>query len=180
MGTCLSTKVLMQIDDLSRGTGASLLAGMTLPVDNVIEAVALNGFVAQLPPDLLLNRNESKAVAWLAIEPADRPWPPIPGKDLSAGPFYIVWTGAKVASIRSDWIKRRRVSAGRSAAWANCFWRASNGPLNRSLNSSIRCWRTASGAPARPDIDAAHAHVRRTASTANEPKRLLIRTWAAL
>ena len=75
---------------------------MTLPVDNVIEAVALNGFVAQLPPDLLLNRNESKAVAWLAIEPADRPWPPIPGKDLSAGPFYIVWTGAKVASIRSD------------------------------------------------------------------------------
>jgi len=75
---------------------------MTLPVDNVIEAVALNGFVAQLPPDLLLNRNESKAVAWLAIEPADRPWPPIPGKDLSAGPFYIVWTGAKVASIRSE------------------------------------------------------------------------------
>jgi mono/diheme cytochrome c family protein len=81
---------------------ASLFAGMTLPVDNVIEAVALNGFVAQLPPDLLLNRDESKAVAWLAIEAADRPWPPISGKDLSAGPFYIVWTGAKVASIRSE------------------------------------------------------------------------------
>jgi hypothetical protein len=81
---------------------ASLLAGMTLPADTVIEAVALNGFVAQLPPDLLRNTDESKAVAWLAIEPADQPWPPIPGKDLSAGPFYIVWTGAEVASIRSE------------------------------------------------------------------------------
>jgi mono/diheme cytochrome c family protein len=81
---------------------ASLLAGTTLPADNVIEAVALNGFVAQLPPDLLLNTDESKAVAWLAIEPAERSWPPFPGKDLSAGPFYIVWTGAQVASIRSE------------------------------------------------------------------------------
>ncbi len=81
---------------------ASLLAGMTLPPDSVIEAVALNGFIAQLPPDLLLNTDESKAVAWLAIEPADHPWPPIPRKDASAGPFYIVWTGVEVGSIRSE------------------------------------------------------------------------------
>jgi mono/diheme cytochrome c family protein len=81
---------------------ASLLAGITLPRDSVIEAVALNGFIAQLPPDLLLNTDERKAVAWLAIEPADRPWPPIPRKDVSAGPFYIVWTGADVGSIRSE------------------------------------------------------------------------------
>ena len=81
---------------------ASLLAGMTLPPDSVIEAVALDGFVAQLPPDLMLNTDNSKAVAWLAIEPADHPWPPIPGSDTSAGPFYIVWTGAEVGSIRSE------------------------------------------------------------------------------
>ena len=81
---------------------ASLLAGMTLPPDTVIEAVALNGFVAQLPPDLLLNTDERKAVAWLAIELADHPWPPIPREDMSAGPFYIVWTGAEVGSIRSE------------------------------------------------------------------------------
>ena len=54
---------------------AALLAGITIPHDNVLEAVALNGFVAQLPPDLLLNSDERKAVAWLAIEPADQPWP---------------------------------------------------------------------------------------------------------
>jgi mono/diheme cytochrome c family protein len=81
---------------------ASLLAGMTLPPDSVIEAVALDGFIAQLPPDLVLNTDNSKAVAWLAIEPANHPWPPIPGKDTSAGPFYIVWTGAEVGSIRSE------------------------------------------------------------------------------
>jgi mono/diheme cytochrome c family protein len=81
---------------------ASLLAGMTLPHDSVIEAVALNGFVAQLPPDLLLNTDERKAVAWLAIELAEHPWPAMPNKDESAGPFYIVWTGAEVGSIRSE------------------------------------------------------------------------------
>jgi mono/diheme cytochrome c family protein len=81
---------------------ASLLAGMTLPPDSVIEAVALDGFIAQLPSDLMLNTDESKAVAWLAIEPAEQPWPPIPEKDVSAGPFYIVWTGAEVGSIRSE------------------------------------------------------------------------------
>lgn len=81
---------------------ASLLAGMPLPHDSVIEAVALNGFIAQLPPDLLLNTDERKAVAWLAIEVAEHPWPPIPKNGESAGPFYIVWTGAEVASIRSE------------------------------------------------------------------------------
>jgi mono/diheme cytochrome c family protein len=81
---------------------ASLLAGMTLPPDSVIEAVTLDGFIAQLLPDLVLNTDESKAVAWLAIEPADHPWPPIPEKDASAGPFYIVWTGAVVGAIRSE------------------------------------------------------------------------------
>jgi len=81
---------------------ASLLAGMTLPPDSVIETVALDGFIAQLPPDLVLNTDNNKAVAWLAIEPADHPWPPIPGKDTSAGPFYIVWTGAEVGGIRSE------------------------------------------------------------------------------
>ena len=81
---------------------ASLLAGMTLPPDSAIEAVTLDGFIAQLPPDLVLNTDKGKAVAWLAIEPADHPWPPIPRKDASAGPFYIVWIGAAVGTIRSE------------------------------------------------------------------------------
>ena len=82
---------------------ASLLAGLTLPPDSVIEAVAIDGFAAQLPLDLLLNTDASKAIAWVAIEPTDRPWPKISGKEQSAGPFYIVWTGPEAASIRSEY-----------------------------------------------------------------------------
>lgn len=38
-----------------------------LPPDAVIEAVALNGFIAQLPTDLLLNADENKAVAAIFV-----------------------------------------------------------------------------------------------------------------
>ena len=81
---------------------AALLAAMAPPADGVIEAVTHDGFIAQLPADLVLNTDASKAVAWLAIEPADHPWPPIPQKHESAGPFYIVWTGAAASTIRSE------------------------------------------------------------------------------
>ena len=43
------------------------------------------------------------SIAWVAIEPADAPWPKIPGKDYTAGPFNIVWTGSGVAAIRSEY-----------------------------------------------------------------------------
>jgi mono/diheme cytochrome c family protein len=79
---------------------AALLVGLNPPPDSVIESVALDGFAAQLPLDLLTNADRAKAVAWLAIEPADMPWPPLPGKAVSAGPFYIVWTGA--TRVRSE------------------------------------------------------------------------------
>jgi mono/diheme cytochrome c family protein len=81
---------------------SALLAGLNPPVDSVIESAALDGFAAQLPLDILTNTNPVNPIAWLAIEPADMPWPPLPGKAVSAGPFYIVWTGASVATIRSE------------------------------------------------------------------------------
>ena len=81
---------------------AKLLAGLDPPANAVIESVALDGFAAQLPLDLLINTDPARAVAWLAIEPDDPHWPMLPGKAESAGPFYIVWTGASVATIRSE------------------------------------------------------------------------------
>jgi mono/diheme cytochrome c family protein len=80
----------------------ALLAGLSPPADSVIESVALDGFAAQLPFDLLVNTDANKAVAWLAVEPADTPWPPLPGKAVSAGPFYVIWIGASAAAIRSE------------------------------------------------------------------------------
>src|SRR5262249_26290769 len=69
---------------------AVLLPGLRAPADGVIETVAIDGFVAQLPLDLVTNTDPAKAVAWLAIEPNDVQWPSLPGKAASAGPFYIV------------------------------------------------------------------------------------------
>ena len=82
---------------------AALLAGLTFPPGSVIEAVAVDGFAAQIPLELLLNTDESKSIAWIAIEPADRPWPKVPGKDYTAGPFYIVWTKPEASGIRSEY-----------------------------------------------------------------------------
>ena len=81
---------------------AALLEGLNPPAHGVIEAVAVDGFAAQLPVDLLVNTDPNKPIAWLAIEPADAAWPALPGKSESAGPFYIVWTGADVATVRSE------------------------------------------------------------------------------
>jgi len=51
----------------------------------------------------LRNPDASKAIAWVAIETADHPWPKIADKDYTAGPLYVVWTGAEAASIRSEY-----------------------------------------------------------------------------
>jgi len=87
---------------------ASLLEGMALPPNSVIEAIELDGFIAQLPLDLVLNTDESKAVAWLAIELADQPWPHVRRKaralarSTSCGP--ALRSGASAASNgRSRW-----------------------------------------------------------------------------
>lgn len=81
---------------------AALLAPFRMPDDSVIESVALDGFAAHLPLDLAMNTDPAKPIAWLAIEPAGTPWPNLPGKTASAGPFYIVWTGAAASTIRSE------------------------------------------------------------------------------
>ncbi len=58
---------------------AKLLEGVAIPPDAVVEAVAQDGFVTQLPRDLVYANDG--IVAYMAIEAADRPWPPIPGKE---------------------------------------------------------------------------------------------------
>jgi mono/diheme cytochrome c family protein len=81
---------------------ASLLAAFRAPAGSVIESVAVDGFAAHLPLDLVMNTDPAKPIAWLAIEPAGAPWPPLPGKSSSAGPFYIVWTGPIANTISSE------------------------------------------------------------------------------
>ena len=81
---------------------ADLLDAAAIPADTVLEARATDGFAAQLPMDLVRNRDPAAAVAWLAVEDPARPWPALPGKTVSAGPFYLVWVGRQAASVRSE------------------------------------------------------------------------------
>ncbi|MEK6425304.1 MAG: cytochrome c [Burkholderia gladioli] len=81
---------------------ADLLDATTLPADSVLEARATDGFAAQLPMDLVRNRDPARAVAWLAVEDPARPWPKLAGKPVGAGPFYLVWLGKGAASVRSE------------------------------------------------------------------------------
>src|ERR1700688_2796530 len=57
---------------------AKLLEGVAILPDAVVEVAAQDGFVTQLPRDLVYANDG--IVAYMAIEVADTPWPPIPGK----------------------------------------------------------------------------------------------------
>jgi len=64
--------------------------------DDHLQAVALDGFAAELAAAPLLR--EQGARAWLAIEDPAAPWPPL-GRKAGAGPFYLVWSDAATADI---------------------------------------------------------------------------------
>jgi len=67
----------------------TLLAGVA--ADESIRFVAHDGFVATLFAAPLLSGGPG-AVAYLAVEPVDVPWPALKtGESASAGPFYLVW-----------------------------------------------------------------------------------------
>ncbi|MBN3832316.1 cytochrome c [Burkholderia sp. Ac-20344] len=81
---------------------AALLGDTPLPADGVLETRAADGFAAQLPLDLVRRRTPAGAVPWLAIEDPAHPWPKLPGKQVSAGPFYLVWLGPDASSVRGE------------------------------------------------------------------------------
>ncbi|VWD00978.1 c-type cytochrome [Burkholderia contaminans] len=78
------------------------LLGDRLPADGVLETRAADGFAAQLPLELVRRRTPAGAVPWLAIEDPAHPWPKLPGKQVSAGPFYLVWLGPDASSVRGE------------------------------------------------------------------------------
>src|ERR1700721_4075378 len=62
---------------------AKLLEGVAIPPDAVVEAAAQDGFVTQLPRDLVYANDG--IVGYMAIEVPTPPGPPIPGRGKSAG-----------------------------------------------------------------------------------------------
>ncbi len=69
---------------------------------DTLEATATDGFVAQLPLALVEKGADGGSVAWLAVEDPRKPWPPLPGKTASAGPFYLVWEHPQASGVGSE------------------------------------------------------------------------------
>ncbi|WP_449431714.1 c-type cytochrome [Pseudomonas putida] len=77
---------------------ATLLAGVS--ADDHLQAVALDGFAAEMPAAPLLQAGPARA--WLAIEDPAQPWPALGDGKPSAGPFYLVWTDPQASGIRPE------------------------------------------------------------------------------
>lgn len=77
---------------------AALLNGVS---DNDhLQAVALDGFAAEMPAGPLLQHGPAQA--WLAVEDPAAPWPALAEGKPSAGPFYLVWTEPQASGIRPE------------------------------------------------------------------------------
>jgi mono/diheme cytochrome c family protein len=72
------------------------------PAFDTIEARAADGFVSQIPLALVEKGEAGGATAWIAIEDPGAPWPLLPGKTASAGPFYLVWENPERSAIGSE------------------------------------------------------------------------------
>jgi len=72
------------------------------PAFDTIEARAADGFVSQIPLALVAKGARGGSKAWIAIEDALAPWPVLPGKTASAGPFYLVWENPERSAVGSE------------------------------------------------------------------------------
>lgn len=79
-----------------------LLKGDKLKGFDSIEASATDGFVSHIPVALLEEAAKGWSTPWVAIEDPSSPWPNLPGKDVSAGPFYMVWEQPERSKVGSE------------------------------------------------------------------------------
>jgi mono/diheme cytochrome c family protein len=79
-----------------------LMSGLRTDATDAIEARANDGFVSQLPWSLIEQVASGGAVAWIAIEDPAHPWPNLPNKSHSAGPFYLVWQHPERSGVTSE------------------------------------------------------------------------------
>ena len=84
----------------------SLLKDLHVDADDYIQVRAIDNFSASIPTALLKPATKTGTEAFLAIENPAAPWPAIPGKQGSAGPFFIVWQSVNGPVPRTYWVYR--------------------------------------------------------------------------
>ncbi len=115
---------------------ALLLPG--LKPESHLQAVALDGFAAELTAAPLLEKQGARA--WLAVEDPAQPWPELAEGKPSAGPFYLVWTDPQAGHISPEqWpfqisrIKQLKTVAQRFPALLPDPKLAANDPINQGF-----------------------------------------------
>ena len=115
---------------------AALLPGLT--PQSHLQAVALDGFAAELTAAPLLEKTGARA--WLAVEDPAQPWPALADGKPSAGPFYLVWTDPQAGHISPEqWpfqisgIKQLKTVAERFPALLPDPKLATNDPVNQGF-----------------------------------------------
>ncbi len=84
---------------------AALLQELAVGADDFVQARATDDFSVSIPARLLTAAAGSDVEAFVAIETAAAPWPPLPGanKKGSAGPFTIVWRMTTPGSVSGEY-----------------------------------------------------------------------------
>jgi mono/diheme cytochrome c family protein len=80
----------------------ALIGEAALKDADTIAAKASDGFVSQIPASLVQKAASGGSVPWVAIEDPAAPWPNLPGKDESGGPFYLVWKDPERSNVGSE------------------------------------------------------------------------------
>ena len=80
----------------------ALLGGKPDAALDTLEVRAADGFISQIPMALIEEGAKGGSVAWIAVEDPAAPWPPLPGKGVSAGPFYLVWEHPERSKVGTE------------------------------------------------------------------------------
>lgn len=79
---------------------SELFDGRGVTSKQTISFKSLDGFAAPIAFQRLLNKDKSKAIAYVAIEDPKKKWPTLKNKNAaSAGPFYLIWENPKKSNI---------------------------------------------------------------------------------
>ena len=79
----------------------ALWKDIPLASDALLQFDCLDGFSAPIARDRVLNASGFSAIAYLAVEPAEEPWPRN-SKGISPGPFYLVWKDPEKSGIQKE------------------------------------------------------------------------------
>jgi mono/diheme cytochrome c family protein len=85
---------------------AALFAESNFQEDEVVQFRCLDGFVATIAKERIMQTGPKHSIAYIAIEDPRSKWPDLPLKSASgsAGPFYLVWLKPELSGIlQEEW-----------------------------------------------------------------------------